>query len=75
MIEQENMKNALILELRMLDELEEEMQKLIARLRLHRHFVNSALSLKKVVKPDGGLYLFEEEEEKRVLTFPTKDKD
>jgi len=75
MIEQENMKNALILELRMLDELEEEMQKLIARLRLHRHFVNSALSLKKVVKTDGGLYLFEEEEEKRVLTFPTKDKD
>jgi hypothetical protein len=75
MIEQENMKNALILELRMLDELEEEMQKLIARLRLHKHFVNSALSLKKVVKTDGGLYLFEEEEEKRVLTFPTKDKD
>jgi hypothetical protein len=76
MSDQEKIKNMLLLELKLLEELESDMQNIMNRLRLHRQFVYSALDLKKVIKTDGGLYLFEDEEDdKRVLTFPTKEKN
>ena len=72
--EQEKIRNLLFLELKILDELENDIRNIITRLQLHRHFVKSALDLRKIIKTDGGLYLFEEdEEEKKVLTFPTKE--
>lgn len=75
MSDQEKIKNMLLLELKLLEELENEVQNIMTRLRLHRHFVYSALELKKVVKTEGGLYLFEDEEDnQKVLTFPTKEK-
>ena len=72
--EQEKIRNLLILELKILDELENDIRNIITRLQLHRHFVQSALDLRKIIKTEGGLYLFEEEEEeeKKVLTFPSK---
>lgn len=76
MSDQEKIKNMLLLELKLLEELESDIQNIMNRLRLHRQFVYSALDLKKVIKTDGGLYLFEDEEDdKRVLTFPTKEKN
>ena len=72
--EQEKIRNLLILELKILDELENDIRNIITRLQLHRHFVKSALDLRKIIKTEGGLYLFEEEEEdKRVLTFPSQE--
>ena len=72
--EQEKIRNLMILELKILDELESDIRNIITRLQLHRHFVQSALDLRKIIKTEGGLYLFEEEEEeeKKVLTFPSK---
>tara|TARA_R110002110_G_scaffold27190_14_gene99226 strand:- start:1275 stop:1502 length:228 start_codon:yes stop_codon:yes gene_type:complete len=75
MSEEQKIKSMLLLELGMLDELESDIQKIMNRLRLHKHFVKTVLDLKKVVKTDGGLYLFEEEGETKVLTFPTKEKN
>mgnify|MGYP003152455206 FL=1 len=76
MSDQEKIKNMLLLELKLLEELESDIQNIMNRLRLHRQFVYSALDLKKVIKTDGGLYLFEDgEDDKRVLTFPTKEKN
>ena len=75
MSDQEKIKNMLLLELKLLEELEDEVQNIMTRLRLHRQFVYSALELRKVVKTDGGLYLFEEEEDaNKVLTFPDQRK-
>lgn len=73
MSDERKIKSLLLLELKLLDELENDVQDIITRLRLHRHFVNSALDLKKVIKTDGGLYLFDEEGEKKVLLFPSKE--
>ena len=74
--EQEKIRNLLILELKILDELENDIRNIITRLQLHRHFVKSALDLRKIIKTEGGLYLFEEEEEdKRVLTFPSREEN
>ena len=74
--EQEKIRNLLILELKILDELENDIRNIITRLQLHRHFVKSAFDLRKIIKTEGGLYLFEEEEEdKRVLTFPSREEN